>query len=128
MNHAYLERMSASEIMEYAQSIGITALPKLPADARSYIEKRRARVATVSALGINFDIPVKRAHDKRLSDLMGKPDMTDAGMEAAMRLLLGDDQFAQLVEACTDEDGTVDVNAMSVAYVRIITADKLKNF
>lgn len=124
-----MARMSASELDEYGGTLGIEMRPaKTKDDKRRLIERRRGRVAVVRALGIDFEIPVKRAHDGRLSRLMGKPDMTDADMESAMRLLLGDEQMAELAEACADPDGTVDVDAMALAYVRIVSSDELKNF
>ena len=43
-------------------------------------------------------------------------------------LLLGEEQKAELYAACTDEDGTVDVDALALAYVKIFTSDELKNF
>ena len=129
MNPEYMARMSASELDEYGAALGIEMRPaKTKDDKRRLIERRRGRVAVVRALGIDFEIPVKRARDRRLSGLVGKPDATDADMESAMRLLLGDEQMAELAEACTEPDGTVDVDAMAAAYVRIVTSDELKNF
>lgn len=129
MNREYMERMSAKELDEYAKSCGIdVARIKSKQDKLRIIAERRERVATVRALGIDFEIPVKRVHDKRLSDLMNKQNMTDEDMTEAMVMLLGQEQLDELVSACTDEDGTVDVNAMGTAYVRIITAKELKNF
>ena len=41
--------------------------------------------------------------------------------------MLGDEQTAILVDACTDEDGTVDAVALGVAFVRLVTSEELKN-
>lgn len=129
MNRECMERMSASELDEYAKSCGIeVSHAKDKQDKLRIISERRERVATVRALGIDFEIPVKRVHDKRLTDLLGKQDMTDEDMTEAMVMMLGREQFDELVAACTDDDGTVDVNAMGVAYVRIVTSSALKNF
>ena len=129
MNPEYLERMSAKELDEYAEAMGIAARgAKSKAEKMSLIERRREKAATVRALGIDFDIPVKRAYDKRVTELLAKEGRTDAETEEAMRLLLGDEQADELARACTDPDGTVDVQAMGVAYVRILTSESLKNF
>ena len=45
-----------------------------------------------------------------------------------MRLLLGDEQYEMLVGACTEEDGTEDVDAMSYAVIAITGSEELKNF
>lgn len=129
MNRECMERMSASELDEYAKSCGIeVSHARDKKDKLRIISERRERVASVRALGIDFEIPVKRVHDKRLTDLLGKHDMTDEDMTEAMVMMLGREQFDELVAACTDDDGTVDVNAMGVAYVRIVTSSELKNF
>ena len=129
MNAKYLERMSAKELDEYAQALGIMSkAAKSKQDKISLIEHRREKIATVRALGIDFEIPIKRAHDKRVSELLDKDGRTDAETEEAMRLLLGDEQMDELANACTEEDGTIDVSAMGVAYVRILTSEQLKNF
>lgn len=129
MNAKYLERMSAKELDEYAQALGIVSkAAKSKQDKISLIERRREKIATVRALGIDFEIPIKRAHDKRVSELLGKDGRTDAETEEAMRLLLGDEQLEELANACTEDDGTIDVSAMGVAYVRILTSEQLKNF
>ncbi len=129
MNREYLERMSAKELDEYAETLGIISkVAKSKADKISLIERRREKVATIRALGVDFEVPIKRAHDMRVSELLGKDGRTDAETEEAMRLLLGDEQLAELAKACTEEDGTVDVLAMGLAYVRILTSEELKNF
>ena len=129
MNSEYLKRMDANELDEYAKALGFSAkAAKDRSEKLDMIERRREKVATVRALGIDFDIPIKRAHDKRVSDLLSKPERTDEETEAAMRLLLGDEQLEELTRACTEEDGAIDVMAMGMAYVRILTSKELKNF
>lgn len=129
MNPEYLNRMSEAELEEYAKALGFTTkAAKGKAAKVDLVTHRREKVATVRALGVDFEIPIKRAHDKRVADLLAKPDRTDAETEEAMCLLLGEEQLAELAQACTEEDGTVDVTAMGVAYVRILTSDALKNF
>lgn len=129
MNREYMARMSAAELDEYAKLLGIASSPAKTAEAKiKLIERRRERTASVRVLGIDLEIPIKRAHDKRVSDLMSKQSLTDAEMEEAMRLLLGDEQMGELAGACTDEDGTVDVNALGLAFAKVVTSEDLKNF
>ena len=51
---------------------------------------------------------------------------TDADVYRTLGLMLGE-QMGELVDAVTDEDGTVDSAALALAFVRIITSDELKN-
>ncbi len=128
MNTEFLKRMSESELDEYASALGLSAKGAPDAAAKiRLIEGRRERAVTVRALGIDFEIPVKRGHDQRVADALSvaKDDET---MAAAMELLLGAEQFAILIEACTDADGTVDVEAMGLAFVKVATSPELKNF
>lgn len=128
MNPEYLARMSAKELDSYAQVIGVdVSNAKTCEDKQALIAERYGRCAVVPALGIKFRIPFKRVHDKRITDLLTKDGRTDEETEQAMRLLLGDEQLAELVEACTDTDGTIDVQAMALAFATIITSDELKN-
>ena len=129
MNNEYLARMSAKELDEYGATLGIVMKSaKSKSDKLELIGQKRERCATVRALGIDFEIPIKRAHDKRVNDLLSKDGRTDTEAEEAMRLLLGDEQLNELVCACTDEDGSIDVDAMGLAYVKILSSDELKNF
>ena len=81
-------------------------------------------------LGMTLTVPVKRLHDKRVSDLMRNghfPNEEDA--TKAMVLLLGEDQYMALVEHCTDDDGTVDVEAIGSVFFKLFYDDpELKNF
>lgn len=129
MNKEFLARMSSEELDEYAKCLGIELRPaKTKEDKIALITRRRERTAQVSALGMDFDIPIKRAHDKRIIDLMEKPDRTDEETYEVMALFLGEQQFEKLIEACTEEDGTIDIDALGIAFVKIITSDELKNF
>lgn len=92
------------------------------------IEERREREAEIDALGLTLAIPVKRMHDKRATDLMGKRPMTDEDATELLALLLGETQMSALAERATDEDGTVDVDAMGLAMTRILASGELKNF
>ena len=82
----------------------------------------------VSALGVDLRVPVRAAHDLRFTQLINKPDRTDDETEAAMTMLLGEEQMGALREAATEDDGTVDQDALAFAYMRVLSSDELKNF
>lgn len=127
MNSDYMAKMSAEELDELARYMGVSIVAAKSAESKArMIQEKRSRVARVGVLGIEFEIPMKRVRDKRVSDLLEKK--TDASTEEAVRLLVGDDKFAELVGACTDEDGTVDVDAMGYAIAKIMCSDELKNY
>jgi hypothetical protein len=128
VNPKYLKLMSEEELDRYANAIGIsTAAAKTAAQKVALIEKERSRSVTVEALGVVLELPAKRVRDQRFSDLMNKSDRTDDDLKEAFELLLGESQYAQLVEAATDEDGTVDAIALGFALNSILTSDALKN-
>lgn len=128
MNPKYLKLMGEEELDRYANAIGIsTAAAKTAAQKVALIEKERSRSVTVEALGVVLELPAKRVRDQRFSDLMNKSDRTDDDLKEAFELLLGESQYAQLVEAATDEDGTVDAIALGFALNSILTSDALKN-
>ena len=121
--------MTLEELDEYGKVVGVLVGPPSSAeDKMRLIERARERVATVRAVGLDLRITYKALHDKRASDLLAKPNRTDEETDEALGLVLGDDQKAELYAACTDEDGTVDVDALAIAYVKIFTSDELKNF
>ncbi len=128
VNPKYLKLMGEEELDRYANAIGIsTAAAKTAAQKVALIEKERARSVTVEALGVVLELPAKRVRDQRFSDLMNKDGRTDDDLKEAFALLLGESQYAQLVEAATDEDGTVDAIALGFALNSILTSDALKN-
>ncbi len=127
MNQKYLEMMDAKELEAYAQVLGFsTKAGREVADKRDIIQDRRERVASMTVLGVDLEVQVKRLHDKRVVELINSRD--DADLEKGMRLLLGDDQYAEVAEACVEEDGTVDVDAMAYAVIAITGNRDLKNF
>ena len=129
MRRESMERMTLEELDEYGKVVGVPVGHASSAeDKMRLIERARERVATVRAVGLDLRITYKALHDKRASDLLAKPDRTDEETDEALLLVLGDDQKAELYAACTDEDGTVDVDALAIAYVKIFTSDELKNF
>lgn len=128
VNPKYLKLMGEEELDRYANAIGIsTAAAKTAAQKVALIEKERTRSVTVEALGVVLELSAKRVRDQRFSDLMNKDGRTDDDLKEAFALLLGESQYAQLVEAATDEDGTVDAIALGFALNSILTSDALKN-
>lgn len=128
MNREALERMGADELDAYAKALGVSLRgAKDPAQKRRAIETRRERRASMTVLGVDVEIPIKRAHDKRVSDLLSGT-RTDDDMERAFRLLVGDEQFAAIEAACTEDDGLVDVEAFAYAVAAVLGNADLKNF
>lgn len=128
MKSEFLHKMSDAEIADYAAALGIDLAPASTRDDRvTLIEGRRERVVTVTLLGIPFKVPMKAAHDQRVQNLLSKRDRTDEDTFEAMRLMLGSEQTDALVDACTDDDGTIDAAALGTAFVRLFTSDELKN-
>lgn len=132
MNSEYLKNMSKDELNAYAKYFGAEfgkTVSKLDHDNKvAEIQRKRERIVTLRVLGIDFEIPVKRRmDDEHFGNLFDKQDRSMEDVLAAMKFLLGDEQFAKLVEACTDEDGTGDTTAMAYAVNTILASDKLKN-
>lgn len=129
MKREVLMSMSKTELDEYARVLGIDASGKKTVAAKvELIEKRRGRTAEIDALGLTLTIPVKRMHDKRVTDLEGKRPMSDEDATRLLALILGDEQMEKLVERATDEDGVVDVDALGLAMARVLASSDLKNF
>lgn len=121
--------MSVDELDGYAKALGIDVRAGKTAEEKAkIISERRGRVATVTVLGMQLDVPVKRAHDKRVSELLDKDGRTTEDIDEAFRIILGDEQLDALRLATTDDDGTVDEAALSYAYNAILGSDELKNF
>ena len=129
MRHEALLGMTEEEIDGYARSLGVS-LDGVEGKAAKVelIERRRERTADVRVLGALVPIPVKRLHDKRMTDRMRGGAMSDEDFMGLMRDLLGEDGLAEVVDRATDEDGTVDNEALALAYTQVITSDELKNF
>ena len=127
MNKEAMARMSAEELDEYGRVLGIEMRPaKTAAQKMALIGSKRDRTATVTALGMQFEVPMKALSDKRVTDVLSDAARTDADVYRTLGLMLGE-QMGELVHAVTDEDGTVDSAAIALAFVRIITSDELKN-
>lgn len=128
MNREAMAMMSAKELDAYAKVLGIDLRGAKGAKRKAeVIAARRERCAEMTVLGIELEIPIRRAHDKRVSDLLGG-NRTDADMVEALGLLLGEEQFEAIEAACTEEDGVFDVEAFAYAAAAIIGSPELKNF
>ena len=129
MNPRYLANMSEDELEAYANELGFTTRAAAGREAKAaLIERRRERGVDVDAIGVSLHLTVKAAHDRRFQELISKRDRDGRDVEDAFRLLLGDEQFGELQQAATDEDGTVDEDALAYAYNRILSCEELKNF
>lgn len=129
MKQAAMMEMSSEDIDLYAKVIGTdtTTLKTKKAKVEKVLEHRERR-ADIDLLGITVAVPIKNLHDKRVSDLVNSPTRSDASLEKAMTLILGDEQMDRLMAAATDDDGLVDNDALGFAFTKLITSDELKNY
>lgn len=129
MKRSALLEMTAAEIDRYARAVGVdtSKLRKKEAKADA-IEEARARMADVDVLGMACAVPIKRMRDKRVTDLIQKERMSDAEVVGLMRSILGDEQYEAVAERATDEDGTVDNDALGTAFAQLTGSEKLKNY
>ncbi|BCV18303.1 hypothetical protein ATOBIA_N05930 [Atopobiaceae bacterium P1] len=128
MNKEYLLKMSDEELAGYMKMLGISSKATKTREAKiELIERRRAKTETIDVLGIPIEVSVKKLRDRRVLDAY-QAATTDAQMEAVARQIIGDEQMDALAVAATDEDGTVDVDAMGYAIATILTNKKVKNF
>lgn len=128
MNKEYLLKMSDEELAGYMKMLGISSKATKTREAKiELIERRRAKTETIDVLGIPIEVSVKKLRDRRVLDAY-QAATTDAQMEAVARQIIGDEQMDALAMAATDEDGTVDVDALGYAIATILTNKKVKNF
>lgn len=128
MNKEYLLKMSDEELAGYMKMLGISSKATKTREAKvELIERRRAKTETIDVLGIPIEVSVKKLRDRRVLDAY-QAATTDAQMEAVARQIIGDEQMDALAVAATDEDGTVDVDALGYAIATILTNKKVKNF
>lgn len=129
MNREQMLRMSPAELDGYARVMGFSVRGAKTVEQKAeMIEGRRGHVADVTVLGVPLSVPVKRLRDKRVTDLLARDDRTDADTERMMRLVLGDEGWDAIVAAATEEDGTVDTDALVYAISAVMTSRELKNF
>lgn len=130
MKPEYLKQMSREELDQYAAIANYDLGKARSVDAKvSAIQEAREHVATVKVLGgLEVSIPIRRMHDKRLSDLLGRRGkLSDEDIEKLFVGLVGDDQAKAIEERCTDDDGTVDVDAYSLAIAQVLGSQSAKN-
>ena len=128
MNKDAMAAMSAEELDRYGRVLGIEMKPaRTKAQKIALIASKRERSATVTALGMQFEVPAKALSDKRLNDILAKQEHTDEDILTALELMIGTEQLRDLADACTDEDGTVDAPALALAFVMITESAELKN-
>lgn len=130
MRHEVMMDMSLDELDAYGRACGIDVSGlRTKAQKVGRIEERRGRVAEVHMLGTTMTIPIRRLHDKRVSDLLRKEGgLTDEEAATAMVLLLGEEQYEEVIDRCTDEDDVVDVEALGCAFVALFSDPELKNY
>lgn len=129
MNIDHLKRMSAQELNEYAELLGFSVTSIKGVNAKiEEIQKRRNRHATITVLGVDLDIPLRALRDKRFNDILNTSYDNNEEVEKAMVMLLGEEQYGELVAAVTEDDGVVDIDALSFAIGKIVTNPQLKNF
>lgn len=129
MNREQMLRMSPAELDGYARAMGFSVRGAKTAEQKAaLIEERRGRVAEVTLLGVTVAVPIKRLHDKRVTDLLAKGDRTDEETERVARMIVGDEQWEAVVAAATEDDGTVDNDALGYAIVALLTSRDLKNY
>ena len=129
MNSEQMRRMSAAELDAYAKTMGFSVRGAKTAEQKAaLIEERRGRSVELTLLGVPVSVPVKRLRDKRVTDLLARADRTDEDTERMARLVVGDEAWDSLVAATTEDDGTVDNDALGYAVASILTSRELKNF
>lgn len=132
MNSNALANMTKDELNAYAATLGDAfgkTVSKLAKDEKvEQIQRKRERVAVVRVLGLDLSIPVKkRMDDENYGNLLDKPNRTAEDVINAYKFLLGEEQFEELWNACTDDDGTFDTGAFAYAHSVIATNEELKN-
>ena len=129
MRKEVMLEMDAEQLDEYARVLGFDAGKARGVKAKAaLIEKKREREAEIDVLGMTVRVPVKRMHDKRITDRLTGELTDDREAERLMRDLIGDEQADELLERCTEEDGTVDADAFGYAIAKIAYSPELKNF
>lgn len=128
MRTSVMQEMTTDELDSYAAVLGVNIeAAKTKAQKIQTIVQARERTEQVSVYGTKFTIAIKTLHDKRVTDKVNGAK-SDADYEECGKLILGDKQYDKLVALCTDDDGTIDSDALGTALVRIFSADELKNF
>ncbi len=129
MNTQTMEGLSNEELEAYAQTMGFTTKAcKDKADKIALIQRKRSRSVTVTVLGLDLLVSVRRFRSSKFGDVITSRGRTSAELMGAFRDLLGDDQFDALMDVCRDEDGEPDEDAVAYAFNVILATDELKNY
>lgn len=128
MKREILSTLNKKELDQYAATLGLdTSDMGTVAEKVDAIDEARGHVAKIRAMGMTLTIPIKRIHDLRITTRLSGSKSDDELMDIA-KDILGDEQMQAVYDHCTDDDGTVDAEAVSVILANIVTSDKLKNF
>ena len=130
MKKEYLLAMSESELDLYGRACGIdtTAAKGVKAKA-ALIAQARERTADIHVMGMTLTVPIKKMRDKTVGDRIEAGALqSNAKIEELMVDLLGAEQWEAIIERCTDEDGTVDIDAFGVIVAEILSSTELKNY
>lgn len=128
MRRDTLMAMSGDELDAYAKLLGAnTAGMDSHAEKIAAIDAKRESTHEVTLLGKTFSIPVRNIRDKRFQDVATSIN-NDIQAEKAARLALGEEQWDELVERASDEDGVIDIDALGYAVALILHNPELKNY
>lgn len=126
MNKKALDAMTKAELEEYIRLIGIKTKAKSASEMRKTIEERRERVAHLTIMGVDVDIPVKHFRSQKVTEMWQKAN-NDADYDNLIAYIVGDEKHDELIEACTDDTGELDVDAYSFVAASIFSSEELKN-
>lgn len=129
MDTSIFDNMSAKELDLYARAMELDCSKLKGVKAkREFIKQHLTKQADIKIFGNVYTVPVKRLHDKRVSDLLNGKNLTDDKLFEAMRLVLGDEQFDDIYAHCTEDDGLVNMASLTYAYLSVFENEELKNF
>ena len=127
-----LKRMSAEELDEYAELLGINVGSFKKATSKAdAIERNRKKMVTIKVAGLELEVEAKRIYDKEINDLLalyGNGKATDEDCLKALNILIGDEQMHEVVDACIDDDGMYDTAALAYIFTKVITSKELKKY
>lgn len=129
MDTSIFDNMGAKELDLYARAMELDCSKLKGVKAkREFIKQHITKQADIKIFGNVYTVPVKRLHDKRVSDLLNGKNLTDDKLFEAMRLVLGDEQFDDIYTHCTEDDGLVNMASLTYAYLSVFENEELKNF
>lgn len=130
MKSEILDQLTAKELEQYAKHMGLQVIPgKSLKEKRNAIKRKRDKVKTITVLGMEISVAVKRFHDGKVTSFFESTEgKTDSDYIEMLRYIIGDEQMDSLVDACTDDDGSFDNDAMAYVMATIIYSEELKNF